>query len=71
MKITNFINFAESYGFNAAFHRIEHSINDQNTIEIDGYLDELREIVINEQSKKRCIDVHWGDLLTFIQAAPE
>ncbi len=63
-KITDFINFAESYGFNASFQSIRGTFDDQNIFEMEdaAALEELRQIIINEQSKKRNIDVRWGDL---------
>ena len=71
-KITDFINFAESYGFNVSFQKIRGNFNNQNIFEMEdtAALEELREIIINEQSKKRGVYVYWGDLLEFIQAVP-
>jgi len=66
-EVTEFIDFAESYGFNVSFQRIRGIFGDQNFFEMADVsaLNELRSIIMNEQLKKRNINVFWGDLLEF------
>lgn len=67
-EIREFIDFAESYGFNVSFQKIRRDYGDQNFFQKrdDHVVNELREIIIEEQSKQRQINVFFGDLLEFV-----
>jgi MoaA/NifB/PqqE/SkfB family radical SAM enzyme len=64
-EIPEFIDFAESYGFDASFQRIRGDHGDQNFFEKpdDHALQKLGEIILNEQLKQRQIKVFFSDLL--------
>jgi MoaA/NifB/PqqE/SkfB family radical SAM enzyme len=66
-EIRDFIDLAESYGFNASFQRIRGIFGDQNFFEGGdlSVLRELKAIIMTEQLRKRSINVFWGDLLEF------
>ena len=67
-KIQDFINFAESYGFNASFQRIRGMYGDQNIFELNdrSALETLSNIVTMEKGRSRSIGVYLGDLLEFV-----
>jgi MoaA/NifB/PqqE/SkfB family radical SAM enzyme len=66
-EIPEFIDFAESYGFDASFQRIRGDYGDQNFFQKpdDHTLNELGEIIIKEQLKHRQVKVFFSDLLEF------
>ncbi len=66
-EIPSFIDFAESYGFYAMFSRIHGMFGDENIFELNdaAALDELRQIVSEESSKQRSVQVLWQDLMEF------
>ena len=67
-EISQFIDFAESYGFTPCFHAIYGQWGNENIFELNDYtvLNELRNIVIKEGLKKRIINVSWGTLLAYL-----
>ena len=69
-EIPAFIDFAESYGFDASFQRIRGDYGDQNFFQKpdDHALNELGELIINEQLKHRQVKVFFSDLLEFTLA---
>ena len=75
-EIPQFINLAESYGFDCLFHAIHSGKNepdilwgDENIFELNNTkaLAELRNIVINENSKKRNIEIYWLNLPYYLK----
>jgi radical SAM protein with 4Fe4S-binding SPASM domain len=68
-EIPEFIDMAESYGFNVAFQRIHGTFGDLNIFELKDItvLEKLKSIIKQELIKKRSIDVAWGDLLEFAE----
>ena len=71
-EIPQFINLAESYGFNCVLHKLIGEFGDENIFEPKDAtaLEELKNIVIKESSKKRNINIHWGDLLAHLDIPP-
>jgi len=72
-EIPRFIDFAESYGFHVSFQGMRGQGKDgnyghENIFELKDTkaLNELRNILINESSKKRDIGISWGDLVTYL-----
>ncbi|MBM4329737.1 MAG: tetratricopeptide repeat protein [Deltaproteobacteria bacterium] len=67
-KIPPFIDFAEFYGFNASFQRVRGQIRNQNIFEPreESAIEKLKGIIRNEQTKRRSIQVGFGDLLEFV-----
>ena len=67
-EIPQFFDLAESYGFNCFFQSLCGKFGDENIFELKDTtaLNELRNMVINETSKKRSIDIRWGNLLAHL-----
>jgi MoaA/NifB/PqqE/SkfB family radical SAM enzyme/GT2 family glycosyltransferase len=68
-SIPEFIDFTESYGFNASFQRIRGMYGDENIFEMNdtAALNALSDTVTSEKNKKRSINVYFGDLLEFVR----
>jgi len=64
-EIQAFIDLAESYGFGASFQKIVGTYADENIFEMsdDRALGELRNIIVDERTKKRTISVCWNNLV--------
>lgn len=67
-EIPRFIDLAESYGFHCFFQSIQGEWGEENIFKFRDSitLDELENIVMNEASKRRSINIHWGDLLAHL-----
>ena len=72
-EIPQFIDLAESYGFNVTFQGMvgqgrHGNYGHENIFKLKDAkaLNELRNIVINESSRTRSIEVGWKDLLIYL-----
>jgi MoaA/NifB/PqqE/SkfB family radical SAM enzyme len=68
-SIPEFIDFTESYGFNASFQRIRGIIGDENFFEMEDEhsLNGLKKILSDEHFEKRGMNIFLGDLLEFYE----
>ena len=67
-EISQFVDLAESYGFDCLFQKINGQFGDENIFELNNtkILNELENIFIDESCKKRCINVSWSNLLYYV-----
>ena len=67
-EIPQFIDFAESYGFNVYFQGIRGAYPDENIFETHDIraINKLKNIIAHEKNKKRSITVAWGNLTAYV-----
>ena len=68
-EIPRFIDMAEAYGFDALLRAIRGNYPAENIFIFrdNRVLDEIRKIIIEEQARKRTIDVSWEDLPVYLK----
>ena len=67
-ELPEFIDLAESYGFNVSFQRIRGK-HKQNFFDVkdEKVIDELKTILEREQFSHRRMNIFWGDLVEFMK----
>ena len=67
-EIPQFIDLAESCGFNCFFQSLWGKFDNENIFELKDIiaLENLKKIIINETSKNRSTLVLWGNLLSYL-----